>query len=225
MKAEKVWATLERYDRELEAQAYKVKQFDRRDYDFKGILPASVMLAHCRWMAQHCLKVFKAEYESGRPLRGDVTTEDIVESRAPLEKAMRWLCYIQGVCHTLGLYTCNELRDHSREEGTAQTPGEKHADELERACDELLLYSPDAVAARAALDVPRDKRTPEQVDLLQRSVLGCCNRNADNQGCSCMAEALSRRSVESEKKGPQGPQIQPPPRGYGASNGNDRAAE
>ena len=51
------------------------------------------VLAHCHWMT--------------------VEAENfLVQGRR--EKAMRWLCFIQGCIFTLRLYCINELKDHNR---------------------------------------------------------------------------------------------------------------
>lgn len=99
MKPEKVWKALEQYAWELKARGWKPQQMPRKDYDRRMQAqtdPAtdSVMLyEHCAWMVHHCLTVFRPEEN--------------------VEKAMRWLCYVQGVLHARGMFTCNELRDHS----------------------------------------------------------------------------------------------------------------
>lgn len=267
MKAEKVWAALMRYDRELAAMHYKVKQFERAEYDIKGQLPRAVMLAHCRWMAGYAMSVFRSEYEEARKQAeaggfGITRCVELMdEAFKSLGKAMRWLCYIQGVCHALGVYSCNELRDHSRgDEGEFKTAHEEHVrpaygpspgnalveadfagvelkndkftamsmDHLEpgviamggpppesmvnktppspaqliSAANLLAEYGFVTDPVRVALDTPSDQRTPKQVKLLKGTVFGCCDRHADNQGCSCVAEAEARdkRYGELEKE-------------------------
>lgn len=130
MKPDKLWSALERYDRELATLGYVVQQFEPAQYNSKGPLPPKTMLAHCRWMAQHSLKVFRAEYVAAKATKvydaSDIP-EHYEDMFAPLGKAMRWLAYIQGVCNALGVYSCNELRDHSRPDDVPpRTPEEEH---------------------------------------------------------------------------------------------------
>lgn len=124
MSPEKVWSTLEFYRLELFVRC-PLRQMTREEYLSKS-LPATVLLPHCRWMIQHCLEVFKPAYEKAMaalpsPDRyGIVPADDVIAARDPLEKAMRWLCYVQGVCNSVGVFSCDELRNHSREETEAQ---------------------------------------------------------------------------------------------------------
>ncbi len=137
MSPEKIWGTLAFYERELAERAFPATQMNEAQYDEKypGVY---VLHCHCRWMAQHCLAVFKAEYEAavtGRDFTGwsaVKAVEYMLEAIQPLEKAQRWMCYIQGVCNAVGIYSCNELRDHSRTGGGTvpaeafKTPTEEH---------------------------------------------------------------------------------------------------
>lgn len=133
MTPEKVWATLEWYDHDIKKHGFGVQQFSDADYDHCcpiQPLPRRKVLSHCRWMIEQCLTVFRPEFEAawgvveflavpklvGCTLTPEQLTQ-IVAAREPLEKAMRWLCYIQGACHAHGLYSCNDLRDHSRGDG------------------------------------------------------------------------------------------------------------
>lgn len=136
MKPEKVWAALELYDRDLVAKGTPRIPFTDAEYDEKlrGLFDRDTVLAHCRWMIWKCLTAFRPEYEAAiaeaRAGGYGITrcVEMMEEAFKPLGKAMRWLCYIQGACHVLGLYSCNELRDHSRGgEGVFKTPAEEHA--------------------------------------------------------------------------------------------------
>lgn len=139
MSPEKVWNALAGYDRELGALGYVADQFTPEEYALKGhAVSRPRVYAHCRWMAQKCLSAFRAEFEAAW---GEIESEfaaqhaaswplveQALEARKPLEKAMRWLAYIQGVCHVLGVYSCDELRDHSRGgEGEFKPAGEEHA--------------------------------------------------------------------------------------------------
>ncbi len=340
MKPEKVWDALERYEVELAAVGADARQFTEPEYDVKAYirhrqqqhagvevsptpvfsrLSEGVMLAHCRWMAQTCLNTFRPEYEAAKARvanagRPPEAVAAMWEAFKPLGKAMRWLCYIQGVCNALGVYSCNELRDHSRgKEGQFQTPAEEHGIKVEsvnvrpvfaakdmsfvetdgfspvavpvnrfgfkvadrtayvtgddktvaavRAIDGSHRAIEDAVDAAAfladaandfvrsprrgerwekhvkpylptdrsepaepagadrmletaadilglsadvrdtvirqvklkkAVETPEHRRTVEQVELLQRSVYGCCDRHADRQGCDCLSVAQTR---------------------------------
>lgn len=138
MKPEKVWAALELYDRDLQKHGFGVQQFSQAQYDHKdplNPLPRAAVLRHCRWMIHHCLTVFRPEFEAAwspsnldeSGLTGSELVDAAAEARSPLEKAMRWLCYVQGAVHAHGLYSCNELRDHSRGgEGVFKTPAQEH---------------------------------------------------------------------------------------------------
>lgn len=100
MSPDEIKVTLRFYDRTLGAK-YPAQQMSDAEYKHKKLTYRAHM-AHCRWMAQRCLLVFLP-----------------TGCQKDLEKAMRWLGYIQGVCNAFGLYSCNELRDHSR--GTSMT--------------------------------------------------------------------------------------------------------
>lgn len=67
-------------------------------------------LAHCRWMC-------------GR-IRAMLTQEVVLE--ADVQKANRWLGFVQGVLWSEGVLTIAEMRDHNREVGNV--PG-KRSDE------------------------------------------------------------------------------------------------
>lgn len=164
MSPEKVWAALDRYDRELEALGYVARQFEPDEYDKKGHeIPRPAVYAHCRWMARKCLTTFKLEFDAAwaavEPLVNDRRTAGwrlltaVVEARKPLEKAMRWLCYIQGACHVLGVYSCNELRDHSRGgEGEFKPPAAEHAARRYALADPPPVVSLDELLATDHLD-------------------------------------------------------------------------
>jgi len=174
MSPEKVWGALEFYDRELEARGCFANQFTPAMYASKNPVVAfglSSLLDHCRWMTKQCEFVFKE--------RG---------TQSELEKAMRWLGYIQGVCNAIGIYSCDELRDHSRTGGgTAKTEEFKSAVEehgtvppVPRLTDEQLdraridappemrmtLYgmSPERFQANQAPPLPIDQLTEPQFD-------------------------------------------------------------
>lgn len=122
MSPDYVWGAIAFYDRELGRRAIPPAEMNEAEYAEK--YPGSYVLqCHCRWMAQRCLTVFKAEYDRLRAAANDDTVpmSDVVEfvryADGVLGKAMRWLGYIQGVCNAVGIYSCNELRDHSRSGG------------------------------------------------------------------------------------------------------------
>lgn len=136
MSPEKVLAALRACDARLAELGAPVKQFAPEEYDLCGLslLAASDYFSHCRWMIRHCLEVFKIEFEaewSRLPAMMMRSPHELVawvtKTRKPLEKSMRWLCYVQGVCNVLGVYTCNQLRDQSRGgAGEFKTPAEEH---------------------------------------------------------------------------------------------------
>jgi len=123
MSPEKVWSVVEFYEKELGDKSYPPKQMTEGEYGEKypGVY---VLYCHCRWMMQHCLTVFKAEWEAAKKhleaVSKTATTDELIEAAGavhrPWQKAMRWMCYVQGVANAVGLYSCKELRDHSREE-------------------------------------------------------------------------------------------------------------
>ena len=146
MKPEKVWNALDLYDRELAERGHPVRQFTDEQYGAKpeatelGPLPHPLtpvqMLSHCRWMCRMATGGMRREFEDNlagllpkvRTYTPSEMLEQVAEARKPLEKAMRWLGYVQGVCNALGVYSCNDLRDHSRGgEGQFQTAREEHA--------------------------------------------------------------------------------------------------
>lgn len=129
MKPEKVWNALEFYKKKLAAWGFEAEQIPDDEYDkILGPVETRMVLKHCGWMCEQCLDVFKPEFEGGQNLKGDVTMADVLDARKPLEKAMRWLGYVQGVLHAFGYFTLNDLRDHSRGgEGAFKTAREEHA--------------------------------------------------------------------------------------------------
>jgi hypothetical protein len=121
MKPAKVWAVLEFYDRELTRLGIVSAQMHSPEYASRvvGKVP---MLGHCLWMVRRCLNVFRPRYEASvavlaphiRSFDGAEVFDRIARAGEPLEKAMRWLGYVQGVLNVYGVYSCDELRDHSR---------------------------------------------------------------------------------------------------------------
>jgi hypothetical protein len=176
MSPEKVWAALERYDRELASHGVAAAQFTPVEYETKGDdLSRRVVLAHCRWMAKKCLTTFRAEYEAARAAAAaggfGITrcVELMEEAFSSLGKAMRWLCYIQGVCHVLGLYTCNELRDHSRgDAGEFKPAAEEHGTPAAAPPAEVIRYDdcgeePGVIAAGPVVVPPAVRNVFEAV--------------------------------------------------------------
>lgn len=310
MTPEKLWSVLERYDRELAGHGCGVRQFGDEEYANRNV-GLEAMFSHCRWMIQKCLRVFRAEWEAAgaRTVKGTGTVAAAVAAREPLEKAMRWLGYIQGVCNALGVYSCNELRDHSRvgeehkpvlvkirnsvcrvdlqryaeggrvaitlidtSDGAPYATASVNMPEILLADDEVLIkdYSENRgmlaaleasgvvvrtgkavrtgfvqipvaklllpppppkpteptepspaetmvdtaasilglseaetarvkreLAIKKAADTPPDRRTPEQVKLLNTTLIGCCDRHADHKACDCLAEAAQRHGASS----------------------------
>lgn len=129
MTPETLWSALTFYDRELAAAGHRVRQFDEAEYGLRGEMPRAVLLAHCRWMCRRCLDVFRPEYEAAGTGYVDPAfdaaaqaAENAVAARELLEKAMRWLGYVQGVCNARGVYSCSELREHSRADNQKGPP-------------------------------------------------------------------------------------------------------
>lgn len=137
MSPEKVWGVIEFYEKEL-AKSYPATQMTEAQYDEKypGVY---VLYCHCRWMMQHCLEVFKKEWEAATRRIEEIcktaSTDELIAAagaaHAPWQKAMRWMCYVQGVTNAVGMYSCNELRDHSRSGG-----GSVVADSFKTAAEE-----------------------------------------------------------------------------------------
>lgn len=134
MSPAKIWGVIEFYEKELAARGYPATQMTEAQYDEKypGVY---VLYCHSRWMMQHCLQVFKPAFEAAwAAVTAEIAppVDAVVAARADLEKAMRWMCYVQGLANAVGLYSCNELRDHSRSGGGAVPP----ADSFKTAAEE-----------------------------------------------------------------------------------------
>lgn len=113
MTEEKVWSMLSYYGQALRNLGVSPRQFETQEYDTRN-LTRSQILEHCAWMCQHCLAVFRPQYEA-TAIYDDTHPDAVVAARAPLEKAMRWLGYIQGACNALEVFSCSELPTHSGE--------------------------------------------------------------------------------------------------------------
>lgn len=96
MTNEKLHNVLDTYDVEL-AHYNGIAQFNEDQYAGKSRIPSVDVKCHIRWMIHECLTRFippGPEHD--------------------INKAHRWLGYIQGEMRALGMYTVSELRDHSR---------------------------------------------------------------------------------------------------------------
>jgi len=124
LKPEKLWSVIEHYKSELIKLGVVAKQMTPDQYDSRAVDGKTVLLPHCAWMLDHCLKVFKFEYAEQQQksqyhykhyAEGFSDIKECLEAEfAVLGKAMRWMAYVQGVLNTTGVYSCNHLRDHSR---------------------------------------------------------------------------------------------------------------
>ena len=138
MTAEKLWSVIEHYKSELIKLGIVPKQMTPEEYDSREAgQDKDVMLPHCAWMLDHCLRVFKIEYLDRRQQSVEYYDKyaggfsDIKECMSAefnvLGKAMRWMAYVQGVLNAFGVYSCNHLRDHSRAaQNEFKTPKEEH---------------------------------------------------------------------------------------------------
>ena len=95
MTTDKLREVFQFYHKALYPYAPMEFQFEPVDYDMKEPL-RSQFLNHVRWMCKEAINVLIPENQ--------------------IDKAMRWLGYVQGVLNVLGIYSCNELREHSRSE-------------------------------------------------------------------------------------------------------------
>lgn len=102
MTPEKLASAMDFYDLELRGgeRPALISRFSREQYAQKQLDPFWVR-CHLRWMIDE----MKAFY------------------LLDIEKAMRWLGYIQGELRGMGLYSTSELRDHSRTEKGADLAG------------------------------------------------------------------------------------------------------
>lgn len=78
------------------------KQMSQEQMDKVGFVPPFAVLCHLRWMIEECL------------IKLLVPGGDSWESR--VNKAMRWLGYIQGELRAMGHFSIARLEDHSRSE-------------------------------------------------------------------------------------------------------------
>jgi len=67
------------------------------------------MLDHCAWMLQEMDHWLQARPE-GEHGRGPYIDPD----QGTIEKAMRWLGFVQGIFCAQGVFTIDEMRDHNR---------------------------------------------------------------------------------------------------------------
>lgn len=94
MTPEKVVSVLSQYRRRLATTPMRLsqEQFDSYCHWRHGV-PHRDVLCHLAWMCEQAI-------------------DFVAEGR--MEKAMRWLGFIQGVLWALGIKTLNELRDDSK---------------------------------------------------------------------------------------------------------------
>lgn len=141
MTPEKIREVLIRYFNELVALGYRSVQFTTDLYNTRFVTHSSRtaqpsdshlnhytlvsrndLLNHCVWMCRQALDKFF-----------DGPAKDVA-------KAMRWMAYVQGVTDSLGIYSCDELREHSRSGKTEfQTAAEEHQKVCDR-CGTDLVY-------------------------------------------------------------------------------------
>ena len=91
MTGQKVLEILERYERYFASIDVEATQFTDAEYASKHPEYLAT-LRHCRWMCQSAAGFVEQDRE----------------------KAMRWMCYVQGVLNCTGHFSCYDLRDHSR---------------------------------------------------------------------------------------------------------------
>jgi hypothetical protein len=113
---EQIRETLDFYD------AYLRHVGDGRAWPSETYLPERAQahtevraMQHLRWMSQEA-KGFLTEADQ---LHG-LDNAKMVELRS---KAMRWLCFIQGVLWTVGAFTINEMRAHNTPPSNPMTEG------------------------------------------------------------------------------------------------------
>ncbi len=111
MSPDKVWGVFELYKREI-PRRFKIAptQMTTGEYASPAVSAAS-LTGHCAWMADQVLNEFKPRYAQA------VADGNESEARSVIEKAMRWLGYVQGVMNALGVYCCDDLKEHSRTGG------------------------------------------------------------------------------------------------------------
>jgi len=100
---------LHEYDTLLEQRDHLngARRFEARNSPFADALDG---LSHVRWMCQEVVRFLPSHNVSaGEP------PPDPKEAQAKLEKAMRWLGFIQGVLWATGVRTIDEMRaDNTR---------------------------------------------------------------------------------------------------------------
>lgn len=92
-------------------QTYLPKRQDTANLD---PLDKPKVLSHAMWMCEQGLEFLKEEPRN--PASSHILEarlEDEAKQRAKVEKAMRWLGFVQGVLFFSGVYTIDEMRAHS----------------------------------------------------------------------------------------------------------------
>lgn len=77
---------------------------------------------------------------------------------------------------------------------------EEHHGEIHFGCSSCGELTPKSQCIDGGNLCGRCRRTSDEVDSLQRSVIGCCDRHADQQACDCMDIARSIHGRESKRK-------------------------
>jgi hypothetical protein len=99
--SEKLISVFEFYRDELAKKGIAAEQLKDEDYHAKASdLLVSTHLGHVAWMC-------------------DAAIGFVQEDR--IEKAMRWLGYVQGVLYIAGEYTLDDLKNHSRPDSVRET--------------------------------------------------------------------------------------------------------
>jgi len=103
---EQIRFALEEYDSQIKA-AGSPRQWPAESFVPQANTSKSTelrTLQHLRWMVQQALGFL-------------IEADRLLDNKAMLElraKAMRWLCFMQGVLWIQGAYTINEMKDHNR---------------------------------------------------------------------------------------------------------------
>lgn len=94
MDASKLTSVFNSYSRELHSRGVKAKQFSEEQYDvFMAELPTEAILSHALWMCEEAIN-------------------HIQDNR--IEKAHRWLGHVQALLGDRGIFTLNQVKEHSR---------------------------------------------------------------------------------------------------------------
>jgi len=102
---------LRKYDTEIEAET---RRFEATNSPFTDALN---QLCHVRWMCQEIPKFLPDPYCACGAPSCDSCHPPPRETPADLEKAMRWLGFIQGVLWSTGTRSIDEMREDNRAPG------------------------------------------------------------------------------------------------------------